>query len=42
MRSSSVVTPDSRNGQLLVRGAVDPHGAQMSIEICTEDSCVFG
>ena len=41
-RTFSVVTPDGWNGQLIIRGAVDPHGTQMGIEICVEQSCVFG
>lgn len=41
-RAFLVETPDGSSGYLSIRGAVDPHGAQMSIEICVEDSCVFG
>lgn len=36
-----ITTPDGMNGRLHVRSAVDPHGAQMNVEICVVDSCVF-
>lgn len=36
-----ITGPDGMNGRLHVRSAVDPHGAQMNVEICVADSCVF-
>lgn len=34
-------TADGMNGRLHVRSAVDPHAAQMNIELCVADACVF-
>lgn len=36
-----ITKPDGLNGRLHVRSAVDPHGAQMNIELCVAESCVF-
>lgn len=34
-------TADGMTGRLHIRSAVDPHAAQMNIELCVADSCVF-